>query len=290
MEVTPMNRHLRTYYYAVFGAIGGLLGWEVSNLLGLSFIKNIYLSEAIVGALVGLSIGLLTGIAEGVMTRNLVQAGKSGMWAGLLGLAAGAIGLPFSEWLFQSVGAGLAGRALGWGVFGLLIGLAEGLVGRSQVWKGMLGGLVGGAVGGFLLEGAQRLLKNTLFGKALGLVLLGAAVGAFISLIVVLLSRAWLEVKSGKLKGTEFILDKFMRAKGPAIAIGSSPLKSEIVLPDPDIAPQHAMLTGDGAHFSLKDMSLTGTFINKRRIERVELVNNNLILMGNTELVYHEKR
>ena len=83
--------------------------------------------------------------------------------------------------------------------------------------------------------------------------------GTFISLIVVLLSRAWLEVRTGKLKGTEFILDKFMHARGPAIAIGSSALKSEIVLPDPDIAPQHALLTGDGTHFTIKDMSLSGT-------------------------------
>ncbi len=134
------------------------------------------------------------------------------------------------------------------------------------------------------------MLKTSLLGKAIGLVLLGAAIGAFISLIVVLLSRAWLEVKTGKLKGTEFILDKFMRLKGPAIAIGSSPLKSEIVLPDPDIAPQHAMLTGDGSHFTLKDMSLSGTWINKRRIERAQLTNNCTIHMGNTDMVYHEKR
>lgn len=285
-----MNRRLRTYYYAVFGAIGGLIGWQISNLLGLSFISNIYLSEAVVGALVGLSIGFLTGIAEGVMLLNLVQVGRSGLLGGLLGLVAGAIGLPLSEWLFQTVGAGIFGRALGWGFFGLMIGLAEGLVGRSQVWKGVLGGLLGGAVGGFLLEGSQRLFKDSLVGKAIGLVLLGAAVGAFISLIVVLLSRAWLEVRSGKLKGTEFMLDKFMRAKGPAIAIGSSPLKSEIVLPDPDIAPQHAMLTGDGAHFTLKDMSLSGTFINQRRIERTQLADGSLIRMGNTEMAYHEKR
>jgi hypothetical protein len=285
-----MNRRLRTYYYAVFGAIGGLVGWEISNLLGLSFVSNIYISEAIVGALVGLSIGLLTGATEGIMTLNLVQVGRSGLWSGLLGLVAGAIGLPLSEWLFQTVGAGIPGRALGWGVFGLLIGLAEGVVGRSQVWKGMLGGLLGGAVGGLLLEGSQYVFTDSLVGKAVGLILLGAAVGAFISLIAILLSRAWLEVKSGKLKGTEFILDKFMRAKGPAIAIGSSPLKSEIVLPDPDIAPQHAMLTGDGSHFSLKDMSLSGTFINKRRIERIQLANGNLLRMGNTEMVYHEKR
>jgi hypothetical protein len=281
---------MRTYYYAVFGAIGGLIGWQVSNLLGLSFISNIYLSEAVVGALVGLSIGLLIGIAEGVLTLNLVQAAKSGGLGGLLGLGAGAIGLPLSEWLFQSVGAGVWGRALGWAVFGLLLGLAEGVGGRSQVWKGMLGGLLGGALGGFLLEGMQALLKASAFGKAIGLVLLGASVGAFISLIIVLLARAWLEVKTGKLKGTEFILDKFMRAKGPAIAIGSNPLKSEIVLPDPDIAPQHAMLTGDGTRFMLKDMSLSGTLIDKRRIERAQLTNNCTIHMGNTEMVYHEKR
>ena len=98
------------------------------------------------------------------------------------------------------------------------------------------------------------------------------------------------EVKSGKLKGTEFILDKFMAKGFPSIAIGSSPLKSEIVLPDPDIAPQHAMLSGDGMHFALKDMSMAGTYIENRKVERVQLVNGQRIRMGNTELVYHEKR
>ena len=260
-----MSRRMRTYFYAVLGAIGGLIGWQVSNMLGLSFTSNLYMSEAVVGALVGLCIGLFIGITEGLMTRNIVQAIKAGVFSGLLGLVAGAIGLPLSEFLFQSAGAGYFGRALGWGLFGLLIGLAEGVVGKSQVWKGMLGGLIGGALGGVLLEAVHNLLKDPLIGKASGLVLLGASVGAFISLIVVLLSRAWLEVTSGKLKGTEFILDKFLHAGGPAIAIGSSALKSEIVLPDPDIAPQHAMLTGDGKQFSVKDMSLSGTFINNKK-------------------------
>ncbi len=285
-----MSRRMRTYFYAVLGAIGGLIGWQLSDMLGLSFVSNLYFSEAIVGALVGLCIGVFIGITEGVMTRNIIQALKSGLFSGLLGLIAGGIGLPLSEFLFQSVGAGILGRALGWGIFGLLIGLAEGVVGKSQIWKGMLGGLIGGALGGVLLEAAHNWLKDPLTGKAAGLVLLGASVGAFISLIVVLLSRAWLEVTSGKLKGTEFILDKFMHAGGPAIAIGSSPLKSEIVLPDPDIAPQHAMLTGNGKQFSVKDMSLSGTFINNKKIERVQLANGQKIRMGNTEMVYHEKR
>ena len=285
-----MSRRMRTYFYAVLGAIGGLIGWQVSDMLGLSFTSSLYTSEAVVGALVGLCIGLFIGITEGLMTRNIVQAIKAGVVSGLLGLVAGAIGLPLSEFLFQSAGAGYFGRALGWGVFGLLIGLAEGVVGKSQVWKGMLGGLIGGALGGVLLEVVHNLLKDPLIGKASGLVLLGASVGAFISLIIVLLSRAWLEVTSGKLKGTEFILDKFLHAGGPAIAIGSSALKSEIVQPDPDIAPQHAMLTGDGKQFSVKDMSLSGTFINNKKIELARLVNGQKIRMGNTEMVYHEKR
>lgn len=285
-----MNRRMRTYYYALLGAIGGLVGWQVSDLLGLSFASNLYLSEALVGALIGLSVGLFIGLTEGALTRNPIHALKSGLFSGLLGLAAGAIGLPLSEFLFQSVGAGIVGRALGWGVFGLLIGLAEGMVGRTQAWKGMLGGFIGGAFGGILLESVHNWLQDPLTGKAAGLVLLGACVGAFISLIAVLLSRAWLEVKSGKLKGTEFMLDKFMNKGFPSIAIGSSPLKSEIVLPDPDIAPQHAMLSGDGMSFNLKDMSLSGTFINNRKVERVQLANGQRIRMGNTELVYHERR
>ena len=150
-----MNRRMRSYYYALLGAIGGLVGSQVSNLLGLSFAPNLYLSAALVGALIGLSVGLFIGLTEGALTRNPVQALKAGVFSGLLGLGAGAIGLPLSEFLFQSVGAGVVGRALGLAVFGLLIGLAEGMVGRTQAWKGMLGGLIGGAIGGVLLELAR---------------------------------------------------------------------------------------------------------------------------------------
>jgi len=284
-----MNRRMRSYFYAVLGAIGGLFAWQASNLLGLSFTPNLYVSNAVVGGLVGLLIGLFIGITEGALTRNPVQAIKAGLVGALLGIVAGGAGLPISEFLFQGVGAGLAGRTLAWAIFGALIGLAEGLIGRSEVWKPVVGGFIGGALGGAVLELAgQRFGLET--GKAIGMVLLGALVGLFISLIVVALSRAWLEVTSGKLKGTEFMLDKFMHAGGPAIAIGSSPLKSEIVLPDPDISPQHAMLTGDGSRFSLQDRSMSGTYINGKKIERTQLANGQKIRMGNTEMVYHEKR
>ena len=141
-----------------------------------------------------------------------------------------------------------------------------------------------------MLEAARHWLKDPLMGKAAGLLLMGASVGMFIAMIVFLLSKAWLEVASGKLKGTEFILDKFMRAEGPSAFIGSSALKADIVLPDPDIAPQHALLKGAGTHFNLKDMSLSGTYVNNHKIEQAVLKDRQNIKMGNTQLVYHEKR
>jgi hypothetical protein len=285
-----MTRALRTYYYGVLGAIGGLIGWQISNLTGLSFTRSIYLSEVLLGAMIGLFVGLLIGIAEGLFTLNFPRMLRSGLIAGGLGLAAGAIGLPFGELLFQHVGAGWFGRALGWGLFGILIGLAEGITGGSQVWKGALGGVLGGIVGGIFLEAANSMLGSPMFGKALGLILLGASVGALIALIVVLLSRAWLEVTSGKLHGTEFILDKFMKKSGPSVILGSDSLKADIVFPDPDVSPQHAMLTGTGSHFLIKDMSKSGTFLNNRRVEMTELADRQKIRMGNTEMIYHEKR
>jgi hypothetical protein len=31
---------MRLYYYAVLGAMGGLIGWQASNAIGLSFWSN----------------------------------------------------------------------------------------------------------------------------------------------------------------------------------------------------------------------------------------------------------
>jgi len=285
-----MNRLMRLYFYGILGAIGGLIAWQTSSMLGLSFTPNLYLSEVFAGALIGLCIGLCIGFAEGILTRNPVQFLKASLISGALGLIGGAIALPVAEGFFQILGGEIWGRLLGWGLFGLLIGLATGITGGAQMWKGGLGGILGGLLGSSLLEAARKFLSDPLMGKAAGLILMGAAVGVFIALIVFVLSRVWLEVTSGKLKGTEFILDKFLKPNGPTAIIGSSPLKSEIGLPDPDVAPQHAILQGAGTHFTLKDISMNGTFVNNRRIEQTRLANRQTIKVGNTEMMYHEKR
>lgn len=259
-------------------------------MLGLSFTQNLYINEVVVGGLIGFCIGALIGLSEGLAARTPLYALRSGALTGLFGMLGGAIGLPIAEFGFQMLGGEAWTRALGWAVFGALIGVGLGYSSGSQLWKPALGGLIGGAVGGALLELARTRLSDPLIGKAAGLALLGAAVGALIAFMVLLLSRAWLEVVTGKMKGTEFVLDKFIHANGPSAFVGSDALKADIVLPDPDIAPQHALLKGADSHMTLKDMSRQGTFINGRKIELAKLENEQAIRMGNTQMVYHEKR
>lgn len=285
-----MSRFNRLYYYTLLGAIGGLIGWQVSNVLGLSFTDNLYFSEVVVGGLIGFCIGALIGLSEGLAARSPMYALRSGLATGLLGLIGGGIGLPIAEFGFQMLGGEAWTRALGWALFGGLIGAGVGFTSGAQLWKPVLGGVIGGAVGGALMELVRQQLSDPLIGKAAGLGLLGAAIGAFIALVVLLLSKAWLEVVTGKMKGTEFVLDKFVRANGPSAFVGSDALKADIVLPDPDIAPQHALLKGGDTHMTLKDMSREGTFINGRKIELATLQDEQAIRMGNTQMVYHEKR
>lgn len=285
-----MSRITRLYYYTLLGAIGGLIGWQLSNVLGLSFTQNLYLSEVVVGGLIGFCIGALIGMSEGAALRSPGYAVRAGLQNGLFGLVGGAIGLPLAEAAFQVLGGEAWTRALGWAIFGGFIGAGLGYTSGAQMWKPALGGLLGGLLGGALLELARTRLADALWGKAIGLGLLGAAIGALIALVVLLLSRAWLEVVSGKLKGTEFVLDKFIHANGPTAYLGSSALKADIVLPDPDIDPQHAMLHGADTHMNLRDMSQKGTYINGRKVQQARLLDEQAIRLGNTQLVYHEKR
>lgn len=285
-----MSRLTRFYTYGILGAIGGLIGWQISNILGLSFTDNFFLSEVIIGAMLGGVIGMLIGFGEGIAVQSFLYGLKKSLLSALLGAVGGAIALPIAEGVFLFIGGQAWSRPIGWAIFGLLTGLATGITGGGQLWKGGLGGLIGGALGGVLLEAARAMFADPLMGKAAGLMLLGLSVGVFIALIVFMLSQVWLEITNGKMRGMEFILDKFLSKESPSAVIGSSPLKSDIVITDPDIAPQHAILKGEGTYFTLKDISIAGTFIDGKKIEVARLRPNQRIRMGKSEMVYHEKR
>ncbi|MBE7467685.1 MAG: FHA domain-containing protein [Anaerolineales bacterium] len=285
-----MSTRMRTYYYAIFGAMGGLFGWRVTETtIDLSH-GNIYITNIWLGSIIGFFIGFLIGASADLLKWSLPRIVKSGFSGGIIGLIAGAISLPLAELIFQLSGAGLLGRAFSWAVFGSIIGLSEGIIGGSRKINGFIGGAVGGAIGGAALELIARLVNDLVVGKIIGLMLLGAFIGIFIALVVILLRQAWIEIGRGKTKGEAIVLDKFISSTAAPIQIGSDPKCRIYIIGDKNVEPEHAVLRGETTHFILQNLSSSGTYVGDRIIDVHTLVNGDTIRVGNTELVYYEKR
>lgn len=90
----------------------------------------------------------------------------------------------------------------------------------------------------------------------------------------------WLVVMNGPLKGRDF---RLVAGKN---TIGTS-ADSDIVITDQYISSHHAIIRFDNNQFILQDLDSTnGTFINNKRIVRAELIDNDTIKMGRTELKF----
>ena len=126
-----MSKALQIYYNAIFGAIGGLLGWLlVGSVTTGSW--NILVAYAFVGAGVGLCIGALDRDGrwrggQAFPTPRLIGAGLGAA----TGLVSGVLGLLIGEAVFLLIGGGIIGRALGWLLLGLFLGIGEGVVSKS---------------------------------------------------------------------------------------------------------------------------------------------------------------
>lgn len=94
-------------------------------------------------------------------------------------------------------------------------------------------------------------------------------------------AMAWLVVQSGPYFGKQFGL-----AEGRNI-IGRDGSRCDFVLDDELVSGQHAQIRLEGGQFVLYDLASTnGTFVNNRRIQRQMLMDNDVIRIGNTSLVF----
>jgi pSer/pThr/pTyr-binding forkhead associated (FHA) protein len=76
---------------------------------------------------------------------------------------------------------------------------------------------------------------------------------------------------------------------GERTRIGRSP-ECEIFLDDVTVSRNHAVLVEHDGKFSVEDQgSLNGTFVNRRRIDRVELANGDELQIGKYRLTFIER-
>jgi hypothetical protein len=170
----------------------------------------------------------------------------------LFGCGAAALG----EVIFNIAGGGVWPRSFGWAIFGMLVGTSDGFAQRmpAKIRYGILGGLLGGLVGGSTYEALVSLMRHAenraaalAWGSAIGLIILGACIGALIGLVESLLRRAWLFFFLGRLEGQTRTLDSRQRT-----TLGRSS-KCSIVIPEDDtIAALHAEIRLKGSDFVLR--------------------------------------
>lgn len=255
---------LALYQKALLGGLGGLFGWGLVVLL-VHFPSNtpaqLYARAMVSGALIGLAVGGLCGVWEGwFREQSLRRAGRGAILGGAIGIIAGMVGLFSGELFFSWFGdtMPIVPRAVGWAIFGLLVGASEGLTRRmpQKLAFGAFGGLLGGLVGGSTYEWLAGLVQRIgwqrdfaiAFGGAVGLVILGLFIGFLVGLVEDLLRSAWLVFSTGRLEGQTRTLD----AAKPTTLLGRSETADICILGDAALANRHARIVRDGTDYVLE--------------------------------------
>jgi hypothetical protein len=299
----------RIYFNAVFGGLGGLLGWMLFGIFG---DKNSADQGqlALGGALIGGLVGYLVVSVEAIRDRSLLRFCRLAAYGVVLGAIGGALGMSIGEavnyflvsrllgWREGTaevlrVGAEVLCRGLGWMFLGLAVGASEGIAARSlgKLSYGTLGGIIGGFVGGVLYGLIKILEKGSastshVWVGALGLIILGACIGAFSALVQSVFQPASIRVLRGWQEGREYPLLKaenvLGRDEGADIAL----------FRDMRVEKRHAIIQRDGHRFVLlnNESPAASTLVNDAPVPNLaDLNDGDRIQLGNIVLRFQTR-
>jgi hypothetical protein len=294
----------RIYFNAVFGALGGLLGWMLFGIFGDKNAPDaqVPLQLLIGGALVGGAIGYFVVSVEAVRDRSLVRFVRLASYGLVLSLVGGAVGMYAGDWvnygLVGLIGAARQGetlhraatmfaRGLGWMFLGAAVGASEGIAARSLgkfnygTLGGALGGFIGGALFGLALELARSRGGQAAAPEALGLIILGACIGALSALVQGVFQPASVKVLRGWQEGREYPLDR------PSNLLGREEHADIALFRDMRVEKRHAIIRREGENYVLVNQNAPPemTLVNSLPVpQRCDLHDGDRIQLGNVVL------
>jgi hypothetical protein len=294
-----MARLLRIYFNAMFGALGGLFGW----LLFGEFVHvnwEWYEQALVGGLLIGAIIGYFVVSVDAILDRAPVRFCRYATFGIVVGGIGGAIGCWLGDWVNKelvpvsgdaaSVGQTLGvvfARGLGWMFFGLAVGVSEGIASRSlgKITYGAIGGCLGGFIGGAVFGYLMVLLKpgdaSYVWGQAIGLIILGACIGALTALVEEVMKPAALKVVRGWQEGREYPV-----LKGTT-TVGRDEGVDILLLRDMKIEKRHLLIHRRGNRYVLvnNDAPPRHTLVNGEPVaQSCELHDGDRIQLGNVAL------
>jgi hypothetical protein len=286
----------RIYYNAVYGGLGGLLGWMLFGVFGNRQTADSSLNLLLGGAILGVSIGFFVVGVEAIRDQSLVRFARLASYGVLLSWVGGALGM----WLGDQVNYGInsvfktdfilltmPARGLGWSLLGLAIGASEGIAARSlgKFSYGTIGGLLGGFVGGMLFQlfydHAARSGSTSYFWSAVGQIILGACIGSLSALVQAVFQPASVKVLRGWQEGREYGLDK------PANLLGRDEHADIALFRDMRVQKQHCYIRREGERYVFVNNGAPAadTLVNEVPVaDRRELNDGDRIQLGNVIL------
>lgn len=278
-----MSLSLRTIYFTLTGALGALVAWFLLDVVLKFQPESAYLDALLNGALIGVCVGAAVNGFAGLMEFKVwpvVRGGLLGLAGGLIG---GVAGLLLGEVFYEVLGTSSWLRIIGWMIFGMLLGIVDGLLARSvrrMLYAG-LGGLLGGFLGGLAFYLLARYGELSGAARAVGFTLLGGLTGLFIGLVPVMLRDAWLKVtSSGRNEGKERLVDK------PRIVIGSDSRCDLALYDDPAIAPRHVEIHHEKGQYLLKPLAGSIVIMGDQRVLSQVLHNEDIFQIGSVTIIF----
>jgi hypothetical protein len=278
---------------AFVGAILGFLCSEAlfrPSLWGELGLGELLYKDALWGMAFAAFLGIGLGIVEGVGDRSWGKVRRGIGLGALLGMGAGAVGVPtaelFYQWGVRSGASAMLPRALGWGIMGAAVGIVQGAARNSPstLLHGLLGGLMGGMAGGLVFDAAAQSAKSDIIARLLGLVAIGLAEGFAVGLVQEAFKHAWLTAVSGSAEGRNYFLDK------PVTTLGSHELCDIKISGDPVVAPRQAEIKAKRGVYEVEDVAGNGQIsVNLRPVKSAILGDGFLLQVGGQRFVMQIK-
>jgi len=282
---------------AVGGAIGGLITFIVLNpsVRGKALFGD---GDAIqswvrmgtkLGAVIGLTIGACLIAAEEWHTRSANRILRRSLTGTLAGVFCGALGGLDGQFIFtviQPVNVVLA-RCVGWALMGAGAGICPGLVSGS--WKraelGAFGGLFGGAAGGMLFDALALIARSADLSRALGFVLVGAAIGIAVAFLEEIAKEYWVTVLTGPKEGRSYVLSK------QETAIGRDETLDIPLFGDSSVQRVHARIVkSDTGAYIRAERPGSPVVVNSQPVANAPLSDGDIIGIGKHRLRFGARR
>lgn len=267
--------------FLLFSTVAGLIGLGIGAADGIACRLP---RRAIIGGLVGLLVGAVGGLLTHVLANVIYSPLTNIASAQLQSDSSPARAVGF---LLQMIA-----RMFAWSLAGMAMGLGQGIALRSKrlLAYGFLGGIIGGLLGGLLFDPLDMVILGSdrvgaEISRAVGFIVIGAAVGAMIGIVELMTRDAWLRMTEGPLAGKEFLIFR------DTMNIGASP-KSEIYLfNDAGVAPTHATIRiiGDETEITARDR-VHPLVVNQNPVRNARLRHGDRITIGATSFVFEQRQ